>query len=267
MATDQTKDIEAAAIAHDLTGRVAVVTGAAGGIGAATARLLARAGAQVIGVDANPAIADLDEPGCFAEVLDVTSQKAVEALIERTVERFGRLDIMVNNAAVISNNVVADLEEAELDRIISVNLKGVFFGCKAAAAVMTRQGGGAIINLASDAIHVASPPVVAYAMTKAAVAQLTKCLAMEVGPSNVRVNAVAPGFIETPMTSRHFTSDDGAVDQDKRKEVIGSFTQGKVINHIGQPVDIAHTILFLASDASRNMTGQIIRSNGGGTMP
>jgi len=267
MTTGQPNNLENPASAHDLNGRVAIVTGAAGGIGAATARLLANCGAKVVCADANPAITQIDAPGCFGEVVDVSSQKAVQSLVENTVATHGRLDIMVNNAAVISNANIAELEEAELDRIISVNLKGVFFGCQSAAAVMARQGSGAIINLASEAIHVGAPSVVAYAMTKAAVAQLTKCLATEVGPSNVRVNTVAPGFIESPMTARHYTSQDGKVDVDKREAVLAGFTADNVLDHIGQPVDIAHTILFLASDAARYVTGQIMRTNGGGTMP
>lgn len=255
-------DIDSPSSAADLTGRVAIVTGAFGGIGRATAGLLARAGATVVCVDSNPGITGINDPGCTGVVVDVTSQSAVQALVEKTFEQYGRLDVMVNNAGIITNATLAELDETELDRTIAVNLKGVLFGCKAAAAVMTRQGSGSIVNLASEAIYTAVPNILAYSITKAAVAQLTRCVASEVGPSGVRVNAVAPGFIETPMTSRHFTSSDGVVDQEKRKVVLAEFTKGIASTHVGQPIDIAHTILFLASDASRYTVGQIIRTGG-----
>ncbi len=255
-------DIDNPTSATDLTGRVAIVTGAYGGIGSATAGLFARAGATVICTDINPGITGINESGCTGVVLDVTSQSAVQELVDQTVAKYGRLDVMVNNAGIITNATVAELDEADLDRVMAVNLKGVLFGCKAASAVMVKQGSGSIINLASEAMFSAVPNIIAYSMAKAAVGQLTRCLANEVGPAGVRVNAVAPGFIETPMTSRHFTSSEGVVDQEKRKVVLAEFTKGVASNHIGQPIDIAHTILFLASDASRYTVGQIIRTGG-----
>ena len=259
------------AAATDLSGRVAIVTGAAGGIGLATSKLLAEAGAHVIMADVSETVEDkareIGEGRATGRVVDVSQKAQVDSLVDQTVADHRRLDIMLNNAAVIVSVPILELTEDDLDRQIAVNLKGVFFGCQAAARVMKEQGRGAIVNIASEAIDASIGNVVGYAMTKAAVAKLTHCLAADAGKWGIRVNAIAPGFIESPMTGRHYTAADGTVDEAKRREVIAAFTGNTKLDHIGQPVDIAHAVLFLASDASRYMTGQILRPNGGGSMP
>lgn len=257
----------------DIQGHVAIVTGAGGGIGRATAELLAAAGATVVCVDigdtldATVATITANGGAAIARRVDVSRKADVDALVEETVAAYGRLDALVNNAAVIRTQLTADLEEDELDRILSVNLKGVFFGCKAAAKVMAEAGRGSIVNLASSAIDLALPQTVAYSMSKAAVAQLTKCLAAEVGPRGVRVNTVAPGFVVTPMTARHFTNEDGSIDAVKKKAVIAELSRGLVLPEPTEAIDIAQSILFLVSPASRQVTGQILRPNGGISMP
>ncbi len=179
----------------------------------------------------------------------------------------GRLDVMVNVAGIIRNGSVIDTAEADLDAVWAVNFKGVFFGCQAAARPMVEQRSGSIVNMASAAIDDPSPGLVCYATAKAAVAQLTRTLAAEVGPSGVRVNAVAPGFIETPMTARHFTRADGTLDDDRRAAVHAPMIARSPLGMIGQPDDVAEAVAYLACDASRFVTGQVLRINGGVAMP
>jgi 3-oxoacyl-[acyl-carrier protein] reductase len=260
--------------AFDLTGRAAVVTGAGSGIGRATAHVLAAAGAAVVCADvaAGPveetAKAIVEAGGrAAAHVTDVTRKSEVDALVASAVDEFGGLDVMCNNAGIMHNASVIDIAEEDLDRVFAVNLKGVLFGCQAAARVMVEQGRGSIVNLASAAIDVPSATIAVYSMAKAAVAQLTRVLATEVAPSGVRVNAVAPGFVVTGITSRHFTNADGSIDEARRDGMLGRVRKITPLGVVGEPDDIAWAILYLASDASRFMTGQIVRPNGGAAMP
>lgn len=243
----------------DLSGRVAVVTGAAGGIGRASARRLAEAGAAVVCADRNvdgatASVEAVRELGGVAEVaaLDVRDRASVAELVDDVVDRHGRLDVMANIAGVMHRSLVVDTPEEDLDRVLAINLKGVFFGAQAAARVMVEAGGGSIVNMASAAIDQAAPELAVYGMAKAGLVQLTKVLAQEVGEHGVRVNAVAPGYIRTPMTDR---SQDGGM------------AMFAPLRTIGEPDDIAYAVLYLASDASRFMTGQILRPNGGVAMP
>jgi 3-oxoacyl-[acyl-carrier protein] reductase len=258
----------------DLAGRVAVVTGAGSGIGAASARLLARAGASVVCADVDEARANVvadeivadggtaDAVGC-----DVSRRTDVERVVQDAAASYGRLDVMGNIAGIMQESLVVDTEESELDRVLGINLKGVFFGCQAAARVMTAQGSGSIVNMSSGAIDSPREGLVAYAMAKAAVAQLTKTLAVEVGPSGVRVNAVAPGYVVTAMTMQRYTRPDGSIDENARAAVIEPLRQRSALRRIGDPDDIAAAVLYLASDASGFVTGQILRPNGGISMP
>jgi 3-oxoacyl-[acyl-carrier protein] reductase len=255
--------------AFRLGGRVAVITGAGSGIGRATAQMLAGAGATVIcaDVDAAGAQATAAEVDGRSVRVDVSSKIEVDRLVGDTVDEHGRLDVLCNVAGIIHESSVADTAEADLDRVIAVNLKGVFFGCQAAAPIMIGQGSGSIVNMASGAIDIPAPNLVTYAMTKAAVAQLTRTLAVEVAPEGVRVNAIAPGFIVTKMTARHYTQDDGTVDRSKEEAVHAIMRKRTPLGILGEPDDIAYAVLYLASDASRYVTGQILRPNGGVSMP
>jgi 3-oxoacyl-[acyl-carrier protein] reductase len=252
-----------------LDGRVAVVTGAGSGIGRATAAVLAGAGATVVcaDIDAAAAGATADGFGGQAVRVDVSSKVEVDALVRDAVAEHGRLDVLCNVAGIIHESAVADTAEADLDRVIAVNLKGVFFGCQAAAPVMVGRGSGSIVNMASGAIDTPAPNLVTYAMTKAAVAQLTRTLATEVARSGVRVNAIAPGFIVTNMTARHYKGDDGSVDAAKEEAVHSIMRKRTPLGILGEPDDIAYAVLYLASDASKYVTGQILRPNGGVSMP
>jgi 3-oxoacyl-[acyl-carrier protein] reductase len=260
--------------AFDLTGRAAAITGAGSGIGRASAMMLAGAGAAVACADIDAEAAERtasairDDGGrAHAVACDVRSRADVDALVAGTVDAYGRLDVMGNIAGIIQNSLVVDTSEEDLDRVLAVNLKGVFFGCQAAARVMVEQGSGSIVNMASGSIDVPKENLVCYAIAKAGVAQITKTLACEVGPAGVRVNAVAPGIIETAMTSRHFVNADGSVDEELRKATFDPFAQQAALRTVGEPNDIAFAVLYLASDAAKFVTGQVMRPNGGIAMP
>jgi 3-oxoacyl-[acyl-carrier protein] reductase len=251
-----------------LEGRVAVVTGAASGIGRQTAVILGAAGATVV-------LADVDKDGLEGTAsriernvmvpTDVSVRADVDDLAREAIRAGDRIDVWANVAGIIRTASILELTESDLDAVISVNLKGVVWGCAAAARVMTESGRGSIINVASLGGETPAPSLAAYGMTKAAVIQLTRIVAAELAPSGVRVNSVAPGLVETPMTARHWTSPDGTVDEQLRIETLGRLGRSP-LGIIGTPQDIAWAILYLASDVSRFMTGQVMRVNGGSQM-
>jgi len=254
--------------------KVAVVTGAGSGIGKASALALAGAGATVVCayINADSAETTADEitaRGGKGEGtgLDVSVRTDVDALAHRVASEHGGIHVWCNIAGIMVEGPFLDAPEDDLDRIISVNLKGVFFGCQAAGRVMVGQPeGGSIINASSAAADTPSPNVVSYALCKAAVVQMTKSLAYEVGRKHVRVNAVAPGFVLTGMTSRYFVRPDGTLDEEMQEAVVAPMRKYTPLRSIGEPEDIAAAVLYLASDASRFMTGQVLRPNGGVAM-
>ena len=256
-----------------LEGRAAVVTGGASGIGRATCEVLAAAGAGVV-------VGDVDETGAeqtaksigeaggaaVAHRCDITSKDEVEALVDRAVAEFGRLDAMCNVAGVAADGAITDVDEDLLDRSLAVNLKGVVFGCQAALRVMIPQGSGSIVNVSSTAIDAPAPRYGVYSMTKAAVAMLGMTLAQEVGRHGVRVNTIAPGFTVTAFTSRHLYEPDGTLNQEKYDAFIEQMKKLSPLKLVGEPEDQAYLILYLVSDAARFVTGQIFRANGGQAM-
>jgi 3-oxoacyl-[acyl-carrier protein] reductase len=265
------QDIEKA---FTLAGRVAVVTGAASGIARGTAVVLAKAGASLVladidaaGLEATRTGIDVPADRIALRRTDVTDRDDVEALADFAVARFGAIDVWANIAGVIGAAPVVDMTKAELDRILAVNMHGAYWGCAAAARRMAARGKGSIVNISSAGADMPSPGLSAYAMSKAAVNMLTRTLAVEVGRQGVRVNAVAPGFIETPMVSYRYRKPDGTVDEAARARLLDARAEGSALGRIGEPSDIAYAILYLASDASRFMTGQIVRPNGGAVMP
>jgi 3-oxoacyl-[acyl-carrier protein] reductase len=257
-----------------LTGRAAVLTGAASGIGRAAAELLAGAGAGVV-------LGDLDEEGAeeaaagirksgghaVAQRVDVARKGEVEALVQRAQDEFGRLDAMCNVAGVPSDGPLDALAEAEFDRVVAINLKGTLFGCQAAVWAMAPRGGVSIVNVASAAIDRAVPNYGLYALTKAAVTQLTQTLATEVGKHGIRVNALAPGVTLTKFTDRHLRLPDGTVDPARLDAFVGTMRGMSPLGMVGEAIDQAWLILYLVSDASRYCTGQIWRANGGQAIP
>ena len=257
-----------------LDARVAIVTGAAGGIGLAAARVLAEAGAQVVLTDVQEATltaaADAlraDGLACESAVLDVSRQADVDALVTDVVARHGRLDVMVNNAGIIDDSSPMTITEATLDRIHAVNFKGVVFGSQAAARVMLAAGSGSIINVTSGVVDIAIPLFAGYSTSKAAAAQYSRGLAMEVAKGGVRVNTLAPGWTDTPMNERHVRREDGTVDRERKADYVAMRAGTSPLGMTGEPVDQAYAIWYLASDASRYVTGMVFRVNGGVTMP
>ncbi|MFK4070954.1 SDR family NAD(P)-dependent oxidoreductase [Streptomyces sp. NPDC029674] len=270
--------------AYDLTGRTAFVTGAASGIGRATALLLAEAGATVH-------CADRDEQGlhetatrikaaggtAHTHPLDVSDRTQVEQAVTAAAavapakagtatasatatSATPRLDILAAIAGVMHSSPVLETRDEDLDRVLDINFKGVLYACRAAARIMIDSGsGGSIVTMASGAVDTGGPGLLCYGAAKAAVVQLTKTLATEVGPHGIRVNAVAPGWIRTPMTARHDTET-----QSRTEEFMARMSP---LGRVGEPDDIAHAVLHLASDAASFTTGQLLRPNGGVAMP
>ena len=256
-----------------LDGRSAVVTGGASGIGRATAQVLAAAGAGVVVGDVDEAgaektVAAIAEAGgrAVAQRCDITSRADLDALVDRAVADYGRLDAMANVAGVAADGAISDIDEDMLDRSLAVNLKGTVFGCQAALRVMVPQGSGAIVNVCSTAIDAPAPRYGVYSMTKAAVAMLGMTLAQEVGRHGVRVNTIAPGFTVTAFTSRHLYEPDGTLNQEKYDAFIEQMKRLSPLKLVGEPEDQAYLILYLVSDAARFVTGQIFRANGGQAM-
>lgn len=260
--------------AFSLDGHVAVVTGAASGIGRETARVFAQAGARVL-------LADVDEAGLAESVAavaavggaasarraDVTQRAEVDALAEAAVRSLGRLDVWVNSAGAVTYGSVLETAEPELERLMSINLKGTYWGCAAAGRAMQAQGAGSIINVSSTGADSAGPGLSVYAMTKAAVNTLTRTCAREFGAFGVRVNAIAPGWIDTPMANTRFRNAAGEIDPDLRERGLRERAQASPLGLTGAPRDVALAMLYLASEASRFVTGQVLRPNGGASMP
>jgi 3-oxoacyl-[acyl-carrier protein] reductase len=251
--------------AFDLSGRVAVVTGAARGVGRACAEILAYAGALVVCADLNPSddtVEIVKRRGGQAEsvVLDVTNAEAVETAFPDLASRHGSIDILVNNAGTQLASDAVDLREEELDALLAVNLKSAILCSQAAGRIMLGNGSGSIVNIASEAIDRPTLQTLAYSATKAGMRQLARNLSAEWAPRGVRVNVVAPGFMDTPLTRSQSPGENFA---QRSAEVGAHYPLGR----IGRPADVAYAVLYLASDASSWMTGQALRPNGGGAMP
>jgi NAD(P)-dependent dehydrogenase (short-subunit alcohol dehydrogenase family) len=246
-----------------LEGRTALITGAAGGLGAAIARGLARAGVRV-------ALTDLEEDRLLAlqeEIAgwggvalsrrtNVTASADVAGAVAAVVQAWGRLDILVNCAGITLRRPATEFSEEEWDRIIAVNLKGTWLCCQAAGRVMIEQGSGRIINMASIGGLVGLPMSVAYCAGKGGVVQITRTLAVEWAPYGVTVNAIAPCTFETPMVQKVLEAEAAY-----RDRVISRIPLGRM----GQPEEVVGTVLYLAGPASAMMTGHVIALDGGYT--
>ena len=257
---------------YDLTGRVAVVTGAAAGIGQKSAEFMAACGASIVGGDINAddlgeSMQRINDAGgsAIGVPTDVTDRASVTALVQRAVEEHGRLDVLCNIAGAMSPGAFEDLSDDALEAGLALNLKSVIYGCQAAIPAMKETGGGSIINISSGAIDAPVPGIGVYAMTKAAVAMFTKTLATEVGPAGIRVNALAPGATMTRFSTWRLYDEDGNLDQEAHDAFVEQMKSMSPLGLVGEAEDQAHLILYLASDAAKFTTGSIMRANGGQT--
>ena len=247
----------------DLTGQVSLVTGAARGLGRAISLALAHAGADVAlglrDVNTGGEVArEIEAMGRRALPLqmDMTHLEQISRAVDDAVAHFGRLDILVNNAGLAPDNLAENVREEDFDLTLAVNLKGTFFASQAAGRVMIHQKYGRIINLSSQAGFVALPTESVYCMTKAAIAHLTRCLAVEWGKYNITVNSVAPTFIFTPGT------EPALADAAFRADVVERIA---ALHRIGEPMEVAGAVVFLASPAASLITGDTILIDGGWT--
>jgi NAD(P)-dependent dehydrogenase (short-subunit alcohol dehydrogenase family) len=247
----------------DLTGKVALVTGAGRGMGYEIALALAAYGADVAVCSRTPA--ELEKAGDAIRALgrralvvptDITKIPAITAMVEKAVNEFGHIDILVNNAGINIPQSAVDVTEEAWDRVININLKGLFFCAQAVGKVMIRQKSGKIINISSQTGTVAIPQRAAYCSSKGAVNQLTKLLALEWAPHHINVNAVAPTFIETPFSAPMFKN------EDFHRYVLSNIPLGRV----GKPSDVTGAVIYLASPASDLVTGHILLVDGGWTI-
>jgi NAD(P)-dependent dehydrogenase (short-subunit alcohol dehydrogenase family) len=247
----------------DLTGQVALVTGAARGLGRAISVELAQAGADVAlgfrdvstGAEVAAEIAAMGRQALPLQ-MDVTSLDQITRAIAAVVAQFGRLDILVNNAGGGWVNLAENVSEDEFDRTIALNVKSTFFACQAAQRIMRRQMRGCIVNMSSQAGFAALPTESVYCLNKAAIAHLTKCLAVEWGKYSIRVNAVAPTFIRTPGTEKALSDPVFRADTVERIAAL---------HRIGEPREVAGAVVFLASPAASLITGHTLLIDGGWT--
>jgi len=248
----------------DLKGKVAIITGARRGMGKSHALVLAKAGAKVV-------VSDISEEDCqkvvkeieknkgkaLAVKCDVSKKEEVDNLVKKTIEKFGRVDILVNNAGICQFKPFLELTEEEWSRTIDINLKGYFLCAQAAAKEMVKKkSGGVIINIASVAMGQAGvgfPNIVHYCASKGGIAAMTEALAVELAPHNIRVNAIAPGMIDTPM-----------IEASKADPKMMEATLARVpLGRVGKPEEVSNLVLFLASDESSYITGSVVVIDGG----
>ncbi|MDR6874215.1 NAD(P)-dependent dehydrogenase (short-subunit alcohol dehydrogenase family) [Bosea sp. BE125] len=248
-----------------LAGKIAIITGGGSGIGHEAAKLFAAEGSVVIVADRDGAAAErvateIERVSgkATAYTVDVSKEAEIKAMIDRVVADHGRLDILVNNAGFGFAGTVVTTSETDWDALMAVNVKGVFFGCKHAIPVMEKQGGGVIVNTASAVANVGITDRAAYVASKGAVAALTRAMAIDHVAAKIRINCVAPGTIESPYFAKILSGPDGA-------ELRRGLEQRQAMERLGQPVEIARAMLFLASDESSFCTGTTLVADGGWT--
>lgn len=244
--------------------KVAIITGSGRGIGAGTAARLAEEGAKVTVSDINQAACEETAAAivaaggeAIAVPVDITNRQSVEAMVQKTIDAFGRVDILVNNAGVIRDNLVHKMTDDDWDMVMNVHLKGSFYATQAVQRHMVAQRYGKIVNFSSTSA-LGNRGQLNYATAKAGLQGFTKTLAIELGRFNINVNAVAPGFIETDMTKT--TAERMGIDFEELKQAAA---ERSLLGRTGKPVDIANAVLFLVSDEASFITGQVLYVRGG----
>ncbi|MCX9074780.1 MAG: 3-oxoacyl-ACP reductase FabG [Candidatus Methanoperedens sp.] len=241
-----------------LENKVTIITGAGSGIGRETALLFAKEGARVVVADVNEkageeTAAEIKKnggDGYFAK-LDVSNRAEIKQVVRDALEKYGTIDVLINNAGIIQDALVLKMTEEQWDRVINVDLKGVFNCIQAVVEVMINQGNGVIINTSSIVGLNGNVGQVNYAAAKAGLIGMTKTLAKELGKKGIRVNAIAPGFIMTPMTSN------------VPEKILEMMREKTPLRRLGEPVDVAYAYLYLASDEAKFINGAVLCVDGG----
>ncbi len=246
-------------VAGGFAGKVAIVTGAASGVGRETTLLLAERGARVVAVDVAPTVAELDSELVTTLEADASLAASAERAVALAASRFGRLDVLVCNAGHIVYKGILDTTDEEWARVLAVNATGAFVCSRAAIPAIAREGGGAIVMTASISGVVGLPGQTAYAASKGAVVMLTRQLAIELAPLRIRVNAVAPGAIETPFLRRFLDA------QADPAAVQAAIEAEHPLGRFADPAEVARSIVFLASDEAAFVTGAVLMVDGGFT--
>jgi NAD(P)-dependent dehydrogenase (short-subunit alcohol dehydrogenase family) len=249
-----------------VNGKVAVVTGAASGIGRATAVLLAAEGAAVLAVDVDPRGEDvaraIEASGGRVAFMhaDISRERECEAVVSTAVDLHGGVDVLVNSAGVVRRATVLETSETDWDRVMEVNVKAIYLLAREAIPTMIARGGGAIVNIASGWGLAAGPRAAVYCASKGAVVQLTKAMAIDHAGEGVRVNCVCPGDVDTPMLAQE------ASELDTEDEAFREDAARRPSGRIGRPEEIARVVCFLAGDASGYVTGASVVVDGGGLL-
>lgn len=248
---------------ENLKGKVAIITGARRGMGRTHALVLAKAGAKVVVSDISledceKVVNEIEKADgeAMAVKCDVTNKQEVDEMVKKTIKKWGKIDILVNNAGIAQFVPFLEMTEADWDKTLDINLKGYFLCSQAAAKEMVKQKSGVIINIASVAMGqqgIGFPNIVHYCASKGGIAGMTEALALELAPYNIRVNAISPGMIETPMID--------SIKQDPK--AIEGLLARVPMHRVGQPEEVSNLVLFLASDASSYMTGSTVIIDGG----
>ena len=240
-----------------LENKVAIITGAGSGIGRETALLFAKEGAKVVVADVNESAGEetveeinINGEGTFVK-LDVSSREQAKQMVKITLEKYGKIDVLINNAGIVQDAFLSKMTEEQWDKVIDVNLKGVFNCSQAVVEIMMNQGNGVIINTSSIVGLEGNVGQVNYAATKAGLIGMTKTLAKELGKKGIRVNAVAPGFITTPMTSN------------VPEKILEMMKEKTPLRRLGEAKDVAYAYLYLASDEANFVNGAVLCVDGG----